>query len=294
MVAGSLYRASDKDGDGKPRVVKAGPNAGKPAPQFFFRLAIPKGAERHWAETSWGQILWAEGHKAFPQAAQSPAFAWKVMDGDSAVPNKKGKKPNEQEGYPGNWIVTFTSAYAPRVCNHDGSQYLTEEDAIVPGYYVQVAGSTAGNASQQTPGIFVNPSIVSLQAYGERIETGVDASAVGFGQGVALPPGASTAPPAGMKAPPATPGTPPPPPAAAGMAPGAPPPYTPPPTVVAPHPGILAVPVAPPPPPPAAPVAPPPPAAGPRMTAKAGGTTYAQYRAAGWTDEQMRAEGVME
>lgn len=44
--------------------------------------------------------------------------------------------------------------------------------------------------------------------------------------------------------------------------------------------------------PPAAPAAPTP--AGPRMTAKAAGMTYEQFREVGWTDEQMRAEGYLE
>jgi hypothetical protein len=39
--------------------------------------------------------------------------------------------------------------------------------------------------------------------------------------------------------------------------------------------------------PPAAPVA------GPQMTAKAAGATYQSFRDAGWTDDQMRAQGYL-
>jgi len=57
------------------------------------------------------------------------------------------------------------------------------------------------------------------------------------------------------------------------------------PTYVAPAPSFLQ------PPPPAAP----PPAAPPahNMTAKAAGASYEQFRAQGWTDDQMKQQGYM-
>ena len=49
LVMGSLYKAQDKDADGKPLLIKSGPNAGQPKVQYFFALAVPKAPdETHW------------------------------------------------------------------------------------------------------------------------------------------------------------------------------------------------------------------------------------------------------
>ena len=101
IVLGSLYDPQDKDAEGKPLVTKSGPNAGQPRVNYFFALAIPKAGEVHWSQTAWGQQIWAVGHAAFPQAAQSPQFAWKIEDGDSQIPNRKGRKPCDTEGHAG-------------------------------------------------------------------------------------------------------------------------------------------------------------------------------------------------
>ena len=115
IVMGSLYDPSTTDAEGKPLVVKTGPNAGKPRVNYFFALAIPKGAEPHWAHTPWGQQIWNVGNQAFPNAAQSPAFTWKIEDGDSQIPNKKGRKPIDNEGWRGHWILKFSGGFAPKV-----------------------------------------------------------------------------------------------------------------------------------------------------------------------------------
>ena len=83
VVQGDLYKAQDKDGDGKPLVVKSGPNQGKPTVKYFFAVAIPKKpGEAHWGSTDWGAKIWALGHSTWPNGqAQAPTFAWKVDDG---------------------------------------------------------------------------------------------------------------------------------------------------------------------------------------------------------------------
>ena len=170
LVEGSLYKPSTTDAEGNPLVVKSGPNAGQARTDYYFALAIPKGAEQHWASTDWGAKIWEVGHKSFPNGqANSPAFAWKVIDGDSAVPNRKGRKPCDKEGHKGHWVLRWSSGYAPRIYNANGSQAITEPDAVKPGYYVQVAGSVAGNGSQQQPGVYLNHSMVALAGYGEEI-----------------------------------------------------------------------------------------------------------------------------
>jgi len=217
VVSGNLYKGNDKDAEGKPLTVKTpGPDFGKPRLDYYFAIAIPKGAEQHWAATEWGAKLWAVGHAAFPNIASSPAFSWKVKDGDSQIPNKKGKKPCDQPGHPGHWVVGLSSGFAPKVAVLDSkgeAVWNSQEGLINPGDFVEAQATTSGNGSASQPGIYINHSAVCLRGYGERINTGVDLGSIGFGT-AALPAGASLTPLAGAM-PPAPPaaggGTPPPP-----------------------------------------------------------------------------------
>lgn len=301
FLAGSLYKASDKDADGKPRLVKTGQNAGQPTQQFWFAFGIPKtpGAQ-HWAYEPWGAEIWTVGNTCFPKIAEGDQFSWKIVDGDSAKPNKKGIAPNTREGYPGHWVISCASTYAPKVVNADGSAYILETDAVMPGDFIEVNATVDGNASTQNPGIYINHNAVSFQGYSSlgRIHTGVDPSTLNFGKGpkpagitstpvgsIALPAAARPAVPAPGPAmppglPPALPGT-----AAAVL-----PPVTAP-TVVVPSPSFLQPPGAALPPP----AAMPPPIVVParQMTPKAQGNTYEGLLSQGWTDAMMLQHGVM-
>jgi hypothetical protein len=309
---GSLYKGSTTDAEGKPLVIKNGANAGQPRTNFFFALAIPKEAgHTHWAQTAWGAIIWGVGHTAFPQAAQAPSFAWKIEDGDSAVPNKRGRKPCDNEGWKGHWILKFSGGFAPKVYRPEpsGMVQVMEADYVKPGYFIEVAGTVDGNGSQSQPGIYLNHSMVCFRGYGPEISFGPDANDAGFGQS-ALPAGASMTPaastvPMPATAAPVTGAYPAPAPSATVAAP-------PPPIPVQPNPQFLQVPVNPSsvaamPPVPAipsspavvaAPPAPPPPAtaspsSGPQMTAKAAGASYQAFISAGWTQANLIAEGYM-
>ena len=155
LVMGSLYKPQTTDADGKPLVVKSGPNAGQPKVTYFFALAIPKNpGETHWSQTTWGYTIYKAGAEAFPQACQAPSFAWKVVDGDSTIPNKKGIAPITREGYKGNWVISFSSGFAPKIYNNDGSQAIVEPDAVKLGYFVQVNADVDGNGSNQNPRLF--------------------------------------------------------------------------------------------------------------------------------------------
>lgn len=318
IVMGSLYDPSTTDAEGKPLVVKTGPNAGQPRVNYFFALAIPKGAEPHWAHTPWGQQIWNVGNQAFPNAAQSPAFAWKIEDGDSQIPNKKGRKPCDNEGWRGHWILKFSGGFAPKVYRQEGAGYVQvmQKDFCKPGYFVEVAFSVEGNGSQSQPGVYLNHSMVCFRAYGQEITFGPDVASAGFGA-APLPAGASMTPPAGAipmpqapAAAPALPGAPagyaPPPglPQVPGVAPAAPLPAGFAPTPSVPAPGAPApIPVTPNPgfvqmPPPAAapaPMAPPPAPAAPvrQMTAAAQGIPYESYIQQGWTDAMLVQNGLM-
>lgn len=256
---------------------------GKQLVDYFFALAIPKNpGETHWANTAWGRQIWEEGHRAHPNFAPHPTFSWKIEDGDSVVPNKKGKKNCDREGFPGNWILKFRSGYPIPTYNANGSAPMPPE-AFETGHYAQVNLSCKGNTGE-TPGVYLNPQMVALSGYGERIINTPDASEAGFGA-APLPAGASPAPLSvtlstpGASAPPAAPSLPVP--APQPMPPVAAAPAAPSPIPVVPNTTILAGP----PPAPAAPAY--------QMTAAAGGFTREQYHAQGWTDEALRAKGMM-
>ncbi len=293
IVMGSLYDPSTTDAEGKPLVVKTGPNMGQPRVNYFFALAIPKGAEPHWAHTPWGQQIWNVGNQAFPNAAQSPAFAWKIEDGDSQIPNKKGRKPCENEGWPGHWIVKFSGGFAPKVYQQEGSGYvqILQKDFCKPGYYVEVAGSVDGNGSQSQPGVYLNHSMVCFRAYGPEISFGPDVASAGFGA-APLPAGASMTPPAGVIPMPQAAVAAPAPLAPVGSVPmpPAPAPVAHAPIPVIPNPAFVQVP-----PPAPVPMAPPAAPAIPvrQMTPAAGGVTYEAYLQAGWSDAQLVQNGLM-
>lgn len=301
VVLGSLYEPNTKDAQGKPLVVKTGPNMGQPRVNYFFAVAVPKGAEPHWAHTPWGNPIWTTGNQAFPQVAQSPAFAWKIEDGDSQIPNKKGRKPCDNEGWPGHWIIKLSGGFAPKVYQQEGTGYVQnlQKDFCKPGYFVEVAFNVEGNGSQSQPGVYLNHSMVCFRAYGQEISFGPDVASAGFGV-AALPQGASLAPLAsalpmpamggqgGLTGPSMT-GLPqvllPLAPVGSVQMPQVPVQAVAAPIPVTPNPGFVQLP-----PPVAAPVAPVAPVR--RMTALAQGT-YEAYIAAGWTDALLVQNNLM-
>ncbi len=256
MVGGNLDKLFPRtEANGTPKIGKDG----KPELQCSFGCAIPKGAESDWRQTEWGAKVFQVGQEAHKAMVASPAFSWKITDGDSTIPNKKGKLPCNQVGYAGHWVIWFSQGWLPKKCNADGSAEITTEGAIVPGYYIQVFGAVMGNklVPNGTPGVYMNPIAVALIGEGDKIAVDVDTAAVGFGS-AALPAGARPVAPA-----------------VAAFAPAAP-------VAVKPNPAILQV----------APPAPPAPPAH-VMTAATNGVTYEAYVAAGWTDEQLVSSGLM-
>lgn len=283
LVGGDLFLGRDKDLEGRPLTT----SDGKPRVEFVVVVAFPKTDPK--TEELRGEIYRAgmEGFPAhFPNGQCTlPTFSFKWTDGDSQVPNQRGTKPCDKEGYPGNWVITFKGSFAPKVYNANNEQIL-DPKAVKRGDYVRVAGSARANGKQTKPGVYVNHSLIQLCGYGEEISSGPDA-ATAFAAPAHLPAGASAtpvAPSGGMPAPDGVPM-----PAPAGVpTPGSAP---------APMPGFGAVPQGVPangaPPIAPAPLAPPPPAAAPPVkTTKPGCPhTYEQLVAAGWNDEQMRAAG---
>lgn len=320
IIMGDAYKGSDKDSKGVPRTVKSGPNKGQQITQFFMGVAIPKNpGEQAWWQTAWGQQIMAVGQQGFPNFFNNPAFAWKIEDGDSTIPNKSNRRMCDNEGAPGHWVLKFSSQFAPPVYQQPSPGVFERVDApglIKTGWWVQVNASVKSNGSSESPGIYLNQQMVLFVKQDKEISSGPDAATAFAGAAVASLPGvaalpfAGAAPQAGMPHPgmAAMPGTP----AAAmpmqpAMAAAAAP------TMVQPHPGFLAgpgamsggpvlpgapaagpaMPMAPGLPP--SPAAAPPVPAGPQMTPAGiqSGFTLDQYRQKGWTDDQLRAGGII-
>lgn len=183
-------------------------------------------------------------------------FADKITDGDSQVPNKKGKKPCERDGYAGHWVVSYSRATGdtPPLKRHDGTRWVDmTPDGLDCGDYVIIGGSTVTNGSTDSPGMYRNVDMVGFVGKGQRIITGRDADEALGAAPPALPVGATATPQAPADAP----------------LPSAPP---------APYDAHL----------------PPPPGAGPVMTAKANGAPYEAFIAKGWTEETLRAQGFIQ
>lgn len=293
FVQGDVDTPQDKDAQGQPRVVKSGPNAGQPNPQYFVAGAIAK-SDPAWP-AFWAAIVNASvaGFPTlFPQGAPPviaaggptlapglvlhPAFAFKVIDGDGM--DTSGKAHNTKEGFAGHWVVRFGSSYPPR-CFHAGRyaahEQIQEKGAIKRGYFIRISGTVEGNANAQRPGVYVNLDMVELAAYGPEIVSGPDASAAFGGGPAALPAGATAAPATPVTGAPALP-----------VAPVAP--VTAPLAPVQPYAGYMdpnggAAAVA---PPPLVPTVPSLPTASPTkvMLPAAGGASYESMIAAGWTD----------
>lgn len=195
LVQGSAHEATTTDQQGRPLLVKSGPNVGKPMQKWFFALAIPKSDASFQALH---QMMQASARTGFPTLFNPqgqcirPDFAWKLVDGDSQTPNQNNKRPCDQEGFAGCWVLKFsTSLKAPRC--YDSSNNPIEGNTIKPGYWIRVSGSVEANGDMGKPGLYLNPNLIQLCGYGPEISYGISA-AEAFAQPVALPPGASAAP----------------------------------------------------------------------------------------------------
>lgn len=307
FIGGSCYTGNDKDDKGLPKLYKTGAKAGQPRTDYSVGIALPKVAGQHWASTPWGAVIWAEGHGAWPQGqAQRKDFAWKIIDGDSTEPNKKMKRPCDQVGYPGHWVLWFGGTNPPpvAVAVTGAPVWNDTPGTCMPGDYIEIRGSVVSNESTETAGVYLNPDAVCLRGYhpdGRISQALPDLATAGFG--AALPAGAVMQPAGNVMAPP-VPGSAPGVTSPTATAPAAPPAAAPSPSVaqpsaqvpVVPNPAILGAPapVGVPSVPVPSPVAPTPPApVGPVMLPKAAGATYESFIGAGWTPAAMIAEGYM-
>jgi len=191
LVAGSpseIQQVTDPV-TGQPKINQS---TGLQREEYYIGCAIPKQGEANWWDTPWGAKIVQVGYAAFPGGqAQQPTFAWKIVNGDSTVPNRAGKIPASLPGHAGCWIVSMKTAFQPQYRSADGMQAISG-DQFYKGCYIQCHATLAGNGALANPGIYINVDIVALSGHGERINSGPDATTLGFGG--ALPPGASATP----------------------------------------------------------------------------------------------------
>jgi hypothetical protein len=198
LVQGDCFVPQTTDSEGKPLLIKNGPNAGQPRVEYYIAVAIPKTDQGFAA-------IWAQMHgfskQSFPALFDAagnclnPAFAFKMTDGDSQVPNSKNAKPCDKEGFPGNWILGFSGGFAPKCYTAGGAELITNPEMLKRGYFIRIYGNLASNKSQQQPGIYLNHSMVEMVGYGEEINSGPSGDAVfGAAPAGALPAGASATP----------------------------------------------------------------------------------------------------
>lgn len=266
LVQGSPWEGRTTDQQGNQLTSRNG----QPITRYFMALAIPK------TDATYGalyQIIQQEGARGWPQHHALPTFSWKIVDGDSTVPDANGRAPVSKEGFAKHWVLKFSSTFAPK-CFDTAAQPLTDPESIKTGYYIRIAGSVAANDSQQKPGVYLNPSAIQLCGYGPEIVSGPDGSVFSAQPVIALPTGASATPIAPAVAPPVAPAVPAAPAPAVPAAPGAP----------APAPDFLN---------PPAPPAPPAPMAERRYRYGAATYTESQLRAAGWTENAIQALPVV-
>ena len=180
-----------KDNANQPKTMRDG----SPLMSYYIAVALVKGAEQHWAQTEWGQILYAAGVEGWPNGEHgAPTFAWKVVDGDSTVPDRSGTSPSQKEGFPGHWVVRISSCFQ-YPCYHAGKyqahEVIQNPKEIKCGDYVRVEVSTLGNGPvSQSPGIYINPLQLEVSRAGVQIISKSMPDAAGaFGTAQAVLPG---------------------------------------------------------------------------------------------------------
>lgn len=175
--------------------------AGQQVTDNSFGVAYPK--------AEFGQYLWpmmlAAAAEDFPAVAQqgmagAPAdYAWKFVDGDANTGHKKGKPYNEREGYPGCFVMAFTtrlpnvSYWKPSMVTPGAWDQILHTE-IKTGDYVSVSGmfvSHKAKNARSKPGLYTNPQGVLLIGVGQAILNSPDAATMFGGMQYQLPPGAT-------------------------------------------------------------------------------------------------------
>lgn len=193
IVWGSVHTRSTEDYDGKQYPAGEGP--------YQFGFAVLK------TDPNIGAMLTAiynqaiAGYQTNPQIVQRIQNEWqsgftmglfrfKIKDGDK--PNAKNViNPNTK----GHWVFSFQTSL-PLKCGNTMNAEI-DPSSIKTGYFVDIAMSTKVNGQTDgTAGVYLNPQVVRLIAFGEEITGGpsVEDAFKGHAAPTMLPPGASATP----------------------------------------------------------------------------------------------------
>lgn len=275
---------------------------GNPIKAFFMALAIEKSNPEY---PAFYAALYNEARASFPNlvgadgAINHPQFSFKIIDGDGVDAN--GKRNSEKTGFAGHWVIRLTTQFMPaffRSGQYDPMAQLQDPaQACKIGDYFRARVTIKGNGwqpgSKGKPGVYVNPSLLSIEGFGDPISGQPDAREAFQQQAGYRPAGMSTTPtggsalppPPGSQGAPAPGGTGLPPPPGGASAGGLPPP-----------PGAQQNASLPPPPGGAGGALPSPPQQSQpqyTMTAQAQGATREQLIGNGWSDEALIQHGYM-
>lgn len=179
LVQGDCFEPQKTD---KPKLIKSGPKAGQPVEEFFIALAIDKNNPEY---APFYEKLCSETRRLWPElfndqgVCNRPNFAYKIIDGDSKIPNQNGKIPCERPGFPGHWILNCSTGFKPYIFERGGIHELTDKNAIKRGYFIRLEVAIRSNKYSQRPGIFMNPTKVEFVGYGEPLETKITGDVFG-------------------------------------------------------------------------------------------------------------------
>jgi len=156
--------------------------AGNQRMETFVGVAIAKQGETSWNQTVWGAQIYQAAAEGWPNGEyNAPAFAWEIDDGDSVVPNKKGNRPCDRDGFPGHWVVKASTGFSI-ACYHkdryEPAMAIQRKEEIKRGDYCRLFLSVKGNAPSESPGVYINVSMFELYQAGIEIvgENAPDAS----------------------------------------------------------------------------------------------------------------------
>ena len=139
---------------------------GQPIYQWRCSIAFPK---EEFNNSVW-PLLQQEAATLYPNGTP-PEFSWKVIDGDSPACPKGSNVPyNTREGYPGHWVVKFsTQAFAPGVYKYENGAYrqMTENEVHCGDYVVPNVTIKAHNNNDG--GLYFNPNMFKHVGYGQII-----------------------------------------------------------------------------------------------------------------------------
>lgn len=159
IVWGHPLKPQDKTDDNGVKVLD---NSGQPVKQWSFGVAFPKA---EFEQQIW-PVLFAETSKGYPNGVP-PKYSYKYKDGDDPSPvwanGKQLPAYNTREGYPGHYVLTFSTEFQAPGCYiyQNGAYVQIGADQIKTGDFVQVGASTKWHAGQ-SPGLYVNPLTVLL------------------------------------------------------------------------------------------------------------------------------------